>query len=50
MEEKQIMEKEDGGRSMMRGWRSRSWGEEGGGVAEDVGDGGGGGERGRMRG
>ena len=33
MEEKQIMEKEDGGRSMMRGWRSRSWGEEGGGVA-----------------
>ena len=46
MEEKQIMEKEDEGRSMMRWWRSRSWGEEGGGVAEDVGDGGGVEERG----
>ena len=41
MEEKQIMEKEDGGRSMMRGWRSRSWGEEDGGVEENVGHGGG---------
>ena len=31
---------------MRYGWRRRSWGEEGGGVAEDVGDGGGVEERG----